>query len=72
MRNDLRKLDKIRELLEATRAGDTSPLFFARSYTIDPDTALDRLVAAGRIEEGDRERVRFVVRRIVEPRATSD
>jgi hypothetical protein len=28
---------------------------------------LDRLVAAGRIKEIDRERVRFIVRRIVQP-----
>jgi hypothetical protein len=28
---------------------------------------LDRLVAAGRIQEIDRERVRFIVRRIVQP-----
>lgn len=72
MNVNLRKLEKIQELLETTRRGDTSPLFFARSYSVDPDTALDDLVAAGTIEDGDRERVRFVVRWIVEPRAASD
>jgi hypothetical protein len=34
--------------------------------------ALDRLVAAGRIKEIDRERVRFIVRRIVQPRVRPD
>ena len=33
---------------------------------------LDRLVAAGTIREIDRERVRFIVRRIVQPPARPD
>jgi hypothetical protein len=33
---------------------------------------LDRLVAAGTIREIDRERVRFIVRRIVQPPARAD
>jgi hypothetical protein len=50
-------------------------IYDPREWQIEEDEAicrmktkeLDRLVAAGTIIETDRERVRFIVRRIVEP-----
>jgi hypothetical protein len=50
-------------------------IYDPREWEIEEDEAisrmktdeLDRLVAAGKITETDRERVRFIVRRIVQP-----
>jgi hypothetical protein len=75
-------LDKLESVLRGRDGGEPAHGLICRRLVYDPsewqieeDEAtsrmkmdeLDRLVAAGRIRASDRERVRFILRRIVQP-----
>ena len=81
------RLDKLEAAMRGRDGSDPADgrcvcrlIYDPREWQIEKEEAisrvktdeLDRLVAAGRITEIDRERVRFIVRRIVEPPDRSD
>ena len=76
------RLDKLEAAMRSRDGGEPADglicrrlIYDPREWQIEEDEAtsrmkteeLDRLVAAGRIIEKDREHVRFIVRRIVQP-----
>ena len=81
------RLDKLEAALRGRHCGEPADGLICRRLTYDPSEwqieeeeaifqmeteELDRWVAAGTIREIDRERVRFIVRRIVQPPARPD
>ena len=80
------RLDKLEAAMRGRDGGEPADGLICRRLIYDPcewqieeDDAisrmkmdeLDRLVAAGRIKEIDREYVRFIVRRVIQPPCTS-
>jgi hypothetical protein len=76
------RLDKLEATMRGRDGGEPADGLICRRLIYDPDEwqieedeaisrmktdELDRLVAAGKIREIDRERLRFIVRRIVKP-----
>ena len=81
------RLDKLEAALRGRHCGEPADGLICRRLTYDPSewqieedeaisrmktNELNRLVAAGIIKEIDRQRVRFIVRRIVQPPKRSD
>jgi hypothetical protein len=81
------RLDKLEAAMRGRDGGEPADGLIRRRLIYDPSESqneedeaisrlktdeLDRLVAAGTIREIDREHVRFIVRRIVQPPARPD